>query len=41
MDVTGKDRFDTWWLKLAAFVGLTIVLTGLVLGVDRWRNGRL
>lgn len=41
MDITGKDRFDTWWLKLTAFLGLTIVLTGLILGVDRAQKGRL
>lgn len=41
LDVTGDDRFDSWWLKLAALVGLTMVLSGLVLGVDRIRKGRL
>lgn len=41
LDVTGEDRFDSWWLKLAAFLGLTMVLSGLVLGVDRLRKGRL
>ena len=41
LDVTGDDRFDSWWLKLAAFLGLTMVLSGLVLGVDRIRKGRL
>lgn len=41
LDVTGDDRFDSWWLKLAAFLGLTMVLTGLVLAVDRMRKGRL
>jgi hypothetical protein len=41
LDVTGEDRFDSWWLKLAAFLGLTMVLSGLVLVVDRLRKGRL
>lgn len=41
LDVTGEDRFDSWWLKLAAFLGLTMVLSGLVLGIDRIRKGRL
>ncbi len=41
LDVTGEDRFDSWWLKLAAFLGLTMVLSGLALGVDRLRKGRL
>jgi hypothetical protein len=41
MDVTGKDRFDTWWLKLISFFGLTIALTGLVLGIERLLKGRL
>lgn len=41
MDITGKDRFDTWWLKLISFLGLTIVLTGLVLGFQRLIEGRL
>ena len=41
LDVTGDDRFDSWWLKLAAFLGLTMVLSGLVLGIDRIRKGRL
>ena len=41
LDVTGDDRFDSWWLKLAAFLGLTMVLSGFVLGIDRVRKGRL
>ncbi|MCR9196546.1 MAG: PepSY domain-containing protein [Hyphomonas sp.] len=41
LDVTGENRFDSWWLKLAAFLGLTMVLSGLVLGIDRIRKGRL
>ena len=39
MDITGADRFDSWWLKLFAFFGLTMVLTGAVLLVRRVRNG--
>ncbi len=41
MDVTGEDKFDTWWMKLFAFLGLTMVLSGFVLIVDRARKGRL
>lgn len=41
MDVTGDDRFDSWWLKLAAFLGLTTVLFGLALLVHRASRGRL
>lgn len=41
LDVTGDDRFDSWWLKLAAFLGLTMVLSGLILLIDRIRKGRL
>ena len=41
MDVTGEDRFDTWWMKLFAFLGLTMVVTGAVLMLDRARKGRL
>lgn len=41
LDVTGEDRFDSWWLKLAAFLGLTMVLSGLVLMFDRIIKGRL
>ncbi len=40
LDVTGDDRFDSWWLKLAAFLGLTMALSGLVLLIDRWRKRR-
>lgn len=41
MDVTGEDRFDSWWLKLFAFLGLTTVLFGIALIVDRALKGRL
>lgn len=41
MDITGEDRFDTWWMKLFAFLGLTMVLSGFVLMIDRARKGRL
>lgn len=30
MDVTGDDKIDTWWMKLAAFLGLTVILRGLI-----------
>lgn len=41
MDVTDKDEFDTWWLKLFAFFGLTLGLTGAVLVVRRMRAGKI
>lgn len=41
LDVTGADEFDSWWLKLAAFLGLTTVLFGFALLIDRARKGRL
>lgn len=41
MDVTGDDKIDTWWMKLAAFLGLTMILSGLGLLIDRTRKGRL
>ncbi|MEM7637433.1 MAG: hypothetical protein AAF269_00115 [Pseudomonadota bacterium] len=41
LDVTGDDRFDSWWLKLAAFLGLVMVLSGWILLIDRLIKGRL
>ena len=41
MDVTGEDRFDSWWLKLFAFLGLSTVLFGIALLVQRALKGRL
>lgn len=41
MDVTGEDRFDTWWLKLVSFFGLAMVLTGLILVVRRVQRGTI
>lgn len=41
MDITGEDRIDTWWMKLASFFGLTMVLSGLVLVVVGVRGGTL
>ena len=41
MDVTGNDKIDTWWMKLAAFLGLTMMLSGMGLLIDRARKGRL
>lgn len=41
MDITGEDEFDTWWLKLFAVLGLTTVLFGIALLVDRALKGRL
>lgn len=39
MDVTGADRFDSWWLKIFSFFGLTMVISGVVLVVRRTRQG--
>jgi len=41
MDITGEDAFDSWWLRLFAFLGLTTVLFGFALLIDRWRKGVL
>ena len=41
MDITGEDRIDTWWMKLASFLGLTMVLSGLVLVAVRLRHGTI
>jgi hypothetical protein len=41
MDITGADRFDSWWLKVAAFLGLTLVLFGFGLLFQRASRGRL
>ena len=41
MDVTGDDRFDSWWLKIAAFLGLTSVMLGIGLLIQRALKGRL
>lgn len=41
MDITGADEFDTWWMKLFAFFGLTLVLSGGVLVVRRVRRGTI
>lgn len=41
MDITGDDKFNTWWMKLFALLALTMVLSGFVLIIDRARKGRL
>ncbi len=41
LDITGDDKIDSWWMKLAAFLGLTMVLSGLALTIDRALKGRL
>jgi len=39
MDITGADRFDSWWLRIFAFLALTTVLFGIALLIDRaWRG---
>jgi hypothetical protein len=40
MDVTGDDKIDTWWMKLAAFLGLAAILRGLGLSINRTRKDR-
>lgn len=41
MDITGEDKIHAWWLRIAAFLGLTVVLFGFALLIDRARQGRL
>lgn len=41
MDITGEDRIDTWWMKLASFFGLTMVISGIVLVIVRVRKGTI
>lgn len=41
LDVTGGDRFDTWWLKLASFLALGMVLTGIYLVIRRLLRGKI
>lgn len=41
MDIAGDDRFDSWWLRIFAFLGLTTVLFGFALLIDRARRGVL
>ena len=41
MDFTGEDRINSWWMKLASMLALTLVLSGFVLLVNRARKGRL
>jgi len=41
MDITGSDRFDSWWLKVFSFFGLTLVLSGTLLVVRRVRYGTI
>ena len=36
MDYKTRDNFNTWWLRLAAFVGLLFALTGIGLLVHRF-----
>ena len=41
MDVTGDDRFDSWWLKIVTFSMLIFVLTGFGLLAHRISRRRL
>jgi len=41
MDITGDDRFDSWWLRIFAFLAFTTVLFGIALLIDRARRGLL
>ncbi len=40
-DITGADRFDSWWLKLFAGSAIAFTLTGLGLLFHRSKVGRL
>jgi hypothetical protein len=41
MDITGEDKIHSWWLRIAAFLGLTVVLFGFAILIDRALQGRL
>lgn len=41
MDVTGEDSFSTWWLKVAAFIGFAMVVSGLIILVQRLTRRKL
>ena len=41
MDITGANRIDSWWMKLVSFFSLTLAISGMVLGIDVLRRGRL
>ena len=41
MDITNENEFDTWWMKLIAFLSLAMVLTGIVLLIQGLRRGTL
>ncbi|MEL7452326.1 MAG: PepSY domain-containing protein [Pseudomonadota bacterium] len=40
MDVTGDDKFHPWWLRIFAFLAVTMALTGLIILLDRIAKGR-
>ena len=41
LDITGDDRIDTWWMKLAAFLSIIMVISGFIILVQRMMRGRL
>ena len=41
MDITGDDRIDTWWMKLAAFLAFAMLITGIIILVQRLMRGKL
>ena len=41
LDVTGADSFNTWWLTLAALIALSMILSGVILLLQRTLRGRL
>ena len=41
MDITGDDRIDTWWMKLAAFIAMAMVITGFIILAQRIQRGRI
>lgn len=41
LDITGADRFDSWWLKLAAFFALVMSISGGILVAQRVMRGTI
>lgn len=41
LDITGDDQIDSWWMKLAAFLAIIMVLTGFIILIQRLLRGKL
>ncbi|MAP94668.1 MAG: hypothetical protein CMK07_06925 [Ponticaulis sp.] len=41
MDITGKDVIATWWMKIAAFLGLSLTIAGFIILFQRLIRRRL